>query len=37
MVTSATDVPRAVRRAAVGGLVAAMAWNLLVTALLPSR
>jgi len=36
-VSAATDVPRAVRRAAVGGLVAVMAWNLLVTALLPRR
>ncbi|HET6438925.1 MAG TPA: ABC transporter permease [Anaeromyxobacter sp.] len=36
-VGTATDVPRAVRRAAVRGLVGVMAWNLLVTGLLPRR
>ncbi len=35
--SAATDVPRAVRRAGVRGLLVVMAWNLLVTGLLPGR
>jgi phospholipid/cholesterol/gamma-HCH transport system permease protein len=36
-VAAVTDLPRAVRRTAVGGLVGVLAWNLVVTALLPRR
>jgi phospholipid/cholesterol/gamma-HCH transport system permease protein len=36
-VSAATDVPRAVRRTAVSGLVGVMAWNLIVTGLLAQR